>query len=123
MKSQFELEFLLEMVNFFFTTTFTLKVLSGNIGIDTLKSFTNIGKAVNLAFSLEQMNNLYETEILIDQIVAEKVKYRFVTKIIDYVTTKSHKKPMTIHELLSKIDIEADEWYELCIVVTHYKVV
>lgn len=100
---------LLEKV-FIFKRIFTTKVLSGNIGIDTLKSFTNIGKAVNLAFSLEQLNKNYSTSILIDQNVAEKVKYRFVTRIIDNIVTKSHKKPKLIHEVLYKIEIQADEW-------------
>jgi class 3 adenylate cyclase len=99
------------------------QVLSGNIGIDTLKSFTNIGKAVNLAFSLEQMNKNYSTSILIDQNVAEKVKYRFVTRIIDNITTKFHKRPILIHEVLDKIEIKADEWYDFLKLCSHDKVV
>lgn len=98
-------------------------MLSGNIGIDTLKSFTNIGNAVNLAFSLEQMNKSYSTNILIDQNVQEKAKYRFVTRIIDHISTKSHKRPLLIYEVLNKIEIEADEWYDNTLSHSHHKVI
>jgi len=61
-----------------------------------------MGDNVNIASRLEGLNKSYKTNILISENVYKRVKGKFKTKKLGYVTVKGKKKEISICELLSR---------------------
>ena len=80
----------------------TADVTIGNMGSEARFDYTVMGDGVNLASRLEGINKQYKTHVIISQFTYERVKDKFITRMIDKVAVKGKKEPVVIYELISE---------------------
>jgi adenylate cyclase len=76
----------------------------GFMGTDSMGSYTMMGDTVNLAARLEAAGKDYGVNILISEMVNEKVTHEMFTRELDKVRVKGKNEPVTIYELIGKIE-------------------
>jgi len=74
-------------------------MIAGNIGSDTIMSYTVIGDAVNLGARLESLNKEYGTRILISEETRQRLTRPVQTRLIGSVTVKGRTAPVTVYEV------------------------
>jgi adenylate cyclase len=76
-------------------------MVAGNIGSDSIMSYTVIGDAVNLGARLESLNKEYGTRIIISEATRDQLKGRYDIHPLGDVVVKGKSKPVAIFEVKS----------------------
>ena len=74
-------------------------MVAGNIGSDTIMSYTVIGDAVNLGARLESLNKEYGTRIIISEFTRARLKGRYDIHPLGDVVVKGKSQPVAIFEV------------------------
>jgi adenylate cyclase len=74
-------------------------MVAGNIGSDTIMSYTVIGDTVNLGARLESLNKEYGTRIIVSEVTRAALKGRYDIRPLGEVTVKGKSKPVAIFEV------------------------
>ena len=77
----------------------TGEMVAGNIGSDTIMSYTVIGDAVNLGARLESLNKDYNTRIIISEATRARLKGQYDIHPLGDVVVKGKSKPVAIFEV------------------------
>jgi adenylate cyclase len=76
------------------------EMIAGNIGSETIMSYTVIGDAVNLGARLESLNKDYGTRILISQATRDRLTDPVETRLIGEVTVKGRAQAVVVYEVI-----------------------
>jgi adenylate cyclase len=74
-------------------------MVAGNIGSNTIMSYTVIGDTVNLGARLESLNKEYGTRIIVSEATTAELKGRYDIRPLGDVTVKGKSKPVAIFEI------------------------
>ena len=74
-------------------------MVAGNIGSDTIMSYTVIGDAVNLGARLESLNKEYGTRIIISEATRSRLKGQYDIRPLGSVTVKGKSESVAIYEV------------------------
>ena len=77
----------------------TGEMVAGNIGSDTIMSYTVIGDAVNLGARLESLNKEYGTRIIISEATRSQLKGQYDIRPLGSVTVKGKSESVAIYEV------------------------
>lgn len=75
------------------------EMVAGNIGSDTIMSYTVIGDQVNLGARLESLNKEYGTRIIISESTRQRLRGRYEIRSLGDVVVKGKTQPVAIFEV------------------------
>jgi adenylate cyclase len=75
------------------------EMIAGNIGSDTVMSYTVIGDAVNLASRLESATKEQGVQILISDAVKSRLTVPVATREIGAISVKGKQEAVVVHEV------------------------
>jgi adenylate cyclase len=75
------------------------EMIAGNIGAETIRSYTAIGDHVNLGSRLESLNKEYGTSIIISEHTARRLAGRYDLRPLGEVVVKGKSVAVAIHEV------------------------
>lgn len=81
-------------------------MIAGNIGSDTIMSYTVIGDNVNLGARLESLNKDFGTRILISEATRRRLTGTYDIRELGQVTVKGKTKPVAIFEVRTNVQDE-----------------
>lgn len=87
----------------------TSEMSVGNMGSETVRSYTVMGDGVNLGSRLEGINKEYGTRIIISEFTRKDIGDDFTVREIDWVKVKGKNEPVRIFELISEGPPPADK--------------
>ncbi len=79
-------------------------VIAGNIGTIERMNYTVIGDAVNAAARLQDMNKVYQTNIVISDLIYQETNNRFLVRPLDLVAVKGKQEKIKLYELVAQFD-------------------
>lgn len=86
----------------------TGEMIAGNIGSDTIMSYTVIGDNVNLGARLESLNKEFGTRILISESTRRQLKGQYDIRPLGDVTVKGKTRAVAVFEVRSEMQGEAE---------------
>jgi adenylate cyclase len=79
----------------------TGEMVAGNIGSDTIMSYTVIGDTVNLGARLESLNKDYGTRVIISDGTRAALRGDYDVRPLGEVVVKGKSRPVAIYEVKS----------------------
>jgi len=76
------------------------EMIAGNIGSDTIMSYTVIGDAVNIGARIESLNKEHGTRILISQATRDRLTSGAATRLVGPLAVKGRREPVVVHEVV-----------------------